>query len=80
MEATIKPIDALFSLIDPPKTPRQLRKEAIKARVDRGGLHLEAMRFHAFGGGDSPSVAERARGNAAGLGEAYRAEGIADAS
>jgi hypothetical protein len=35
MEATIKPIDALFSLIDPPKTPRQLRKEAIKARIDR---------------------------------------------
>jgi hypothetical protein len=35
MEATTKPIDALFSLIDPPKTPQQLRKEAIKARIDR---------------------------------------------
>jgi hypothetical protein len=35
MESALKPIDALFSLIDPPKTPRQLRKEAIKARIDR---------------------------------------------
>ena len=35
MESAMKPIGALFSLIDPPKTPAQLRKEAIKAHIDR---------------------------------------------